>query len=65
MEEKGEYLNFKVPKKEDKVDEKMEMILNRVVGLPLQLTEIISYTKPKARKDLGEADDYPMRRVKA
>lgn len=41
------YLNFETPKKEDKIDEKLEMILNRIVGMKLELAALRGLLEPK------------------
>lgn len=46
------YLNFKTLKKGDKADEKLEMILNRIVGLQLRVETVIALLSPKT-------DPYP------
>lgn len=70
IEQKGEYFNFRVPKPEDKVDEKLEMILNRITGIGLRVEVIADYlagkkdeTYPKQSNktafDAGEVDEMP------
>lgn len=57
--EKGEYLNFSVPKKEDKNAEILEKIQNTLVAHRLLLEEIKAHVIPRKPKyDEGEAD-YP------
>lgn len=51
------YLNFTQPKKEDKVLENTEAILNRLVGIQLQLTSIQAKLAPQKAEPM---DDYPM-----
>lgn len=41
------YLNFSMPKKEDKVDEKLEMILNKLTGLIISVETIKEAVRPK------------------
>lgn len=50
--ENGEYLNFSVPKREDKVDQKLEQILNKLTGIGIAI-EII-----KGRLE-GKTSTYP------
>ena len=50
------YLNFSMPKVTDKIDDKLEMILNRMVGLQLSLAKIEAYLVPK--KNVAEVE-YP------
>jgi hypothetical protein len=40
------YLNFTMPKKEDKVDEKLELILNKLVGLQLEIRTLADKITP-------------------
>lgn len=54
------YLNFTQPKKEDKIDEKLEMILNRFVGIQLQLNTIIAHLVPqKKTQEVNNDFEYP------
>lgn len=52
VEKKGEYLNFSMPKKEDKVNEKLELILNTLTGIRLDLGAVRDYLgmQDKAKK---------------
>lgn len=43
------YLNFDMPKKDSAVEEKLEMILNRLVGLKIDMETIKANTAPRAR----------------
>lgn len=51
VEQKGEYLNFRVAKKEDKVLDNTETILNRLVGIKIDIeilkAALVLATKPK------------------
>lgn len=51
------YLNFSMPKKEDKIDDKLEMILNRIVSIKLELAAIRSFVEPK--KKSYETEEQP------
>ncbi len=53
VEQKGEYLNFRMPKKEDKIDDKLEMILNKLVGISIALETI------KANTTVKKPSSYP------
>lgn len=52
------YLNFVMPKKEDKVLENTELILNKLVGLQLQLNTVLTILNPK-KEDYPEMDEEP------
>ena len=61
VKENGQYLNFSVPKKEDKIDEKLEMILNRLVGLKLTVDIIHAHIMPPKKATVSDypEEDYP------
>lgn len=57
--ENGQYLNFKVPKKEDKVYDNTETILNKMVGMQLTLDQILAAVKPAQKKvEPVDEEDY-------
>ncbi len=58
IEQKGEYMNFKVPKAEDKTDGKLEQILNYLVGLKMDVAAIDAKLQAKAR--VVTEDNYPV-----
>ena len=47
--QRGEYLNFETPKKEDKADAKLEQILNYLVGLKIDLQILKEHVVPKKK----------------
>lgn len=64
-EQKGEYFNFRVPKKEDKVLENTETILNNLVGMKISLQRIIELLENKKStyptresEDMSESDPF-------
>lgn len=54
----GEYLNFTVPKKEDKADQKLEKILNKLTGIGVDLEIIKGYVIPKTTRVVSD-NAYP------
>lgn len=58
VEQKGEYLNFSTPKKEDATNEKLQEILNAIVRLKIQLEVIKDAVVPKARAT-AQYNDFP------
>lgn len=55
IEQKGEYLNFETPKKEDKVDAKIEQVLNAIVGIRIELAGM----NERLNRLVGAKADYP------
>lgn len=57
VEQKGEYLNFTTPKKEDATKEELEQIKNKLTSIVISLEQI----KGHLRMDKKEADypDFP------
>ena len=53
VEQKGEYLNFKLPKKENPNAKQFEEVLGRLVKIELMLQQIGNAVVPKKK------DDYP------
>lgn len=51
----GEYMNWSLPKKEDKVHEGLEAIRNAQVAHTILLNQILEIIKPRAKKP----SDYP------
>lgn len=56
------YLNFTVPKKEDRTLENTELILNRLVGISLKLDQILAHIVPQT-KAKAQVNDYPENNV--
>lgn len=62
VEQKGEYLNFSTPKKDDAVNSKLEQILNGITSIKLKLTNMEA-NMPKLTSagtkvpDFSEVDD--------
>ena len=49
VKENGQYLNFSVPKAEDKVNEKLELVLNKLVGIQLEIGRLTDALLPQAK----------------
>ena len=47
IKENGEYLNFEVPKPADKIDEKLEKVLNELMAIKLMVNSLVGDKKPK------------------
>lgn len=58
VKDTGQYLNFSVPKTEDKVNDKLEMVLNKLTGLQLEIGRLTDALLPQA-KVKKQVDDYP------
>lgn len=61
IEQKGEYLNFTTPKKEDKMNEGVEKILNKLTSMNLDIQEIkaeVLKNKPKLTSDGTKVPDF-------
>lgn len=56
VEEKGEYMNFRTLKPEDKVNEKLEKVLNKLVGLSMKLDAIYNAIRPKEKNPYPTAE---------
>lgn len=60
VEPKGEYLNFKLPNKQDLVSKQLEEINNRTLKIILMLEEMASRLIPKDKPKIDGTDiDYP------
>ena len=60
VEQKGEYLNFKVLNKTDKLAENMELILNKLTLIGLKVDEIGKHIVPKPKDDYPEMTEEPI-----
>lgn len=59
VEQKGEYLNFSTPKKEDKANESFEKVLNILVGIRVDLAIIKAAVAPMQKAHVVEDSAYP------
>lgn len=51
------YLNFSITKKEDKVDEKLEQILNKLTGIGINLEVVLGKLSAKKQDDYSDEPD--------
>lgn len=60
VEQKGEYLNFKVPKPEDKSNEQLTWLLRDMMTVKILLQDIHATVVPKQKAKIQGTDvDYP------
>lgn len=63
VKENGQYLNFEVPKPADKVDEKLEKVLNELMAIKLMVNSLVGDKKAKTERfgsvPTPEGIDYP------
>ena|SRR3990167_6470447 len=55
VEQKGEYLNFKLPNKQDLIGKQLEEINGRLVKMNIGIQQILSHLQPKKEEEI----DYP------
>src|SRR3990167_9827503 len=55
VEQKGEYLNFKLPNKQDLIGKSLEEINGRLVKMNIGIQQILSHLQPKKEEEI----DYP------